>query len=126
MPVFDTIGGIRNGKKHETTANTRKSANDIAETNRKMSAHECNRDTESKKRILTQEEVDKHVKIYIGPLIRQLEDLTRFIQEVSTAYRANLFPRVGTSYSSSSFGLSPDRQNVDLSLEDCVNLLELS
>ena len=52
-------------------------------------------------RILTQGEVDEQISSYIASLTRQLEDLTRLIQGMSTARGPNFSPRAGNSASSS-------------------------
>ena len=88
--------------------------NDSSETNLFMGTHEMYQSVnktincESEARILTQEEVDEHIKIFIAPVTRQLEDLTRLIQVSSTAHRPNLFRRTGIRVSFSAAGPSPD------------------
>ena len=73
-----------------------------------MNTHENHTDNKSQTRFLTQEEVDKQIRYYIAPLTRQLQDLARLIQRMSTAHRPNLSPRAGTALSSSAAGPSPD------------------
>ena len=58
-----------------------------------MSNYADNLKIESKKRILTQEEVHEQIRSYIAPLTKQLEDLTRLIPRMSAAQRPNLYPR---------------------------------
>ena len=56
MRVFDWLREVRNGKEYENAASTDMSESIIIGNNPIMSAHENNTDSESKTRILTQEE----------------------------------------------------------------------
>ena len=111
-PVFDTIRELKNGKKYETTANISISENNCAEIIPTVSAYESNTDTECETRIVTQEEVDEQIRNYNVSLTRQLDDLTRLIQGMSTAHRANLPPMASTSASSSAAGSSPNKPGI--------------
>ena len=42
---------------------------------------------------LTQEGVDEQIRGFIAPLTRQLEELTRLLQEMSTSRHPNSYPR---------------------------------
>ena len=84
--------------------------NDGSETNTLVNAHGSKADSESGARILTQEEVDEQIKNKINPLTRQLEDLTRLIEGMSTAHRQNFSSRASTSANSSV--ASPSRNMV--------------
>ena len=53
-------------------------------------------DIESGTLILTQEEGDLQIGKYIALLTRQLEDVTRLSQGMSTAHLPNFSPREGT------------------------------
>ena len=55
-----------------------------------QNARSSNNDSESESHILTQEAVDEQIKNYIGPLTKQLEDLTGLIQGMSRAHQVNL------------------------------------
>ena len=67
-----------------------------------------NTDFEPEARILTQEELDEQIETYIAPLIKQLNDLTRLIQGMSSVHPQNLILRASTRTNSSAAGLSPD------------------
>ena len=43
--------------------------------------------------MLTQEAIDEQMRGFIAPLTRQLEDLTRPVQEMSTKRHPNSYPR---------------------------------
>ena len=44
---------------------------------------------------LTQEAVNEQVRGFIGPLTRQLEELIRLVQGMTTSSRPNSYPRTG-------------------------------
>ena len=56
-----------------------------------QNAHRGNTESESEARILTKED-DEPIWTYITPLIKQLEDVTRLIQGVSSVHRKT-FPQ---------------------------------
>ena len=56
-------------------------------------AQGSNTDSESEARILTQEKVDEQFKIYITHLTKQLGDLTRLTQGMSSVHRLNFLPK---------------------------------
>ena len=92
---------LRNGKKYHTLASNRRTETDSSGTNIPLNAHESNRDSESEVRMLTQEEADEQIKTYVASLAKQLEDLTRLMQEMSSVHRQNLSSRASTSANSS-------------------------
>ena len=73
-----------------------------------MSAHEDKVNNDSEATILTQEEVDEHIINCFTPLNKQLGDLTRLIQEMSTAHGPSHSPRAGRNASYSAAGPSCD------------------
>ena len=52
--------------------------------------------------------MDEQIRTYIAPLTKQLETLTRLVQEFSGVHQKNLFPWAGTSANSSAAFPSPD------------------
>ena len=86
--------------------------NNSSETNPVMSVLENNTDNESERCISTQEEVDKQIRSCNVPSHRQIENLSRLIQEMSTAHRPNFSPTPGTSFSSSTAGLKTEAVGV--------------
>ena len=108
MPVFDTIWALRNGKKYETAANTRKSENGFSESSPIVSAPENNTDTESQTRISMQEKIHEQIRHYISPLTRLSGDMTRLIQGLSTARQSSDSQKARTSTSSNAGCPSPD------------------
>ena len=90
-------------------ANTSITETDSIDINKPLNAHVSNTGSESEARILTQEEVGEHIRTYVAHLTKQLEKLTRLIQELlSVVHRQNLCPRVSTSANSSASDPSPD------------------
>ena len=63
--------------------------------------------------MLTQKEADEEIKTYVLPLAKQLEDLTRLIQDTWSVHLQNFSPRASTSAISSAFILLPDMANRD-------------
>ena len=86
MPVFDTIRKLWNGRKFETSTNSKMSEINKSEMNPIMSAHVNDTNNETEKRILTQEEVNEQMGNYNAALTRQLRDWNRLIQRMSTSY----------------------------------------
>ena len=108
MPVFNRRREERSGKRHYTLANSKNTETNSSKSSTLLNAHSGNTDSESEERILTQEEVDEQNETYVAPVIKQLEDLTRLIREMSSFHQQNL-SRVGTSANSSRVGPQPDR-----------------
>ena len=50
-----------------------------------VNASERNVEIETEVRVLTQEKVIEQIRNHIAPMNKQLEDLTRLIQEITTA-----------------------------------------
>ena len=108
MPAFDIVQELGNGKKYETATSINLIESNFYERSPILSAHKDNVSIVSEARILTQEEIDDQIKIYITSLTKQLENLTRLIQGMSTAHRPNLSSRAGASASFSAANHSPD------------------
>ena len=73
-----------------------------------MNAQESYTDIKCERRIFTQEDVNEEIKTYIALLTRQLLNLTRLIEGLSTARRPYLSLLASTSASSTAAGPSPD------------------
>ena len=71
-------------------------------------APERNVDDEPQVHALTQEEVIEKIGSRNAPLTKQLEDLIRLFQSLSTAQHAASYPRAGTSASFTAAGYPPD------------------
>ena len=84
------------------------------------------RDIEYETRILTQEEVNEQIKNYSAIVTRQLEDLTRMIQGMSTSHWPNFSPRAGISASSSAAGPSPDSEKYRVLIDLEGGLIQLN
>ena len=81
-----------------------------------MNAHESNTDNDSETCTLTQEVVHELIGNYIAHFTRQLKDLTRLIEEISTAHPPNLCPRTRSGTTSSAGGPVPDTHCCNVSL----------
>ena len=82
-----------------------------SETHTIMNAHENGVNNKPEALILTQKEVDEQIRNCIAPLTKQLEDLTRPIQGMSTAHRPSLSPRAGTTALFSATGTLHDTRS---------------
>ena len=106
MPVFNKHKELRNVKKYGTLTTNRVTETNSSESNDFLNALRGNADSESEARILTQEKVDEQIRTYCALLIRQLEDLNRLIQRMSSVHQQNLSSKAGTSDSSTAAGPS--------------------
>ena len=109
MPVFNTHRELRISNRYDTLKNGRMTENSMSEKCDSLNAHRDNVDSQSKARILTKEEVHEYIETYITSLTKQLEDLTRLIQGMSSVDQAKLSPRASTSANSSAAGTSSDK-----------------
>ena len=80
------------------------SENNSTESSPVRNAPECNVEDEPEVYILTQEDVNEQIGSHIAPLTKQLEDMTRLIQGMTTAQNPTSHPRAGTSASFSATG----------------------
>ena len=106
MQSFDSIRQLKNGNMYDTTVST--IMTNSPESSPVTNASECKVEDEPEARILTQVEVIEQIRFHIAPLTKQLEDLTRLIQGMSTAQQLNSYPRAGTSGNFSAAGYLPD------------------
>ena len=85
---------LRRGKRYlpsnESKMNNHGSTEEIA--NRNSSENIVGENP--KMQTLTQEAVDEQIKGFIAPPTRQLEELTRLVQEMSTSRHPNSYPRI--------------------------------
>ena len=85
---------LRNGKRYQTS------------TERTLSNHGCTEELAANRSLsenvegevpefqtLTQEAVNEQIRGFIAPLIRQLEELTRLVQGMTTSRHSNSYPR---------------------------------
>ena len=93
MPFFETTRKLRNGWKYEIGAISFMSENNSSETNPIKSAKKINTDNESRACILIQKEVKEPVKNSVAPLTKQLEDLTRMIDDSEIVHCSLALPK---------------------------------
>ena len=93
MQAFDLIREPKNVKRYNTARNTIMSGNSISEDNPAINSHETNEIEGPEICVSTQEEVNEQIKSSITYLTRQLEDLTRIIQGMTTASHPKYYQR---------------------------------
>ena len=84
------------------------SENSSSGNNSAMNTLEDDLISKSETRVITQQDVNEHIRIYIAHLIRQLENLTRLIQGTSAAQQAKFTQMQGTSANFIAVGCSLD------------------
>ena len=102
-------GELRNGKPYLTSDESEMSHHGSTEeiANRNSSENVVGENPEMQ--TLTQEAVDEQITAFIAPLNRQLEELTRLVQEMSTSRHQNSYPR--TDFSTTSGTAMPQSDN---------------
>ena len=89
MQSFDSIQQLKNGKKYDTANGKKISENSYVESSPITNLRERNVEDEPEVHVLTQEELNAQIRNHIGPLSSQLEELTRLIQDKTTAQHPN-------------------------------------
>ena len=84
---------LRNGKRYNTRIGRAMSENGSIEENVTGNSSENFEREVSEIHTLTQEAVNKQIKECVAPLTRQLEDLTRLVQELATTRHPSHYPR---------------------------------
>ena len=80
---------LRNGKRHLTSDESEVSHHGSTEEIAKRNSSENSVGENSEIHSLTQEAVDQQIRGFIAHLTRQLEELTRLVQEISTSRHPN-------------------------------------
>ena len=107
MPAFDTLQEWSDVKKYESTANISSSGNFSSEANPNLCSHKNNTDNESETRIAIREGFDEQIRNYI-PLDYSAGRIYSANSRNIACSSTKLFPKGGTSASSSVAGPSPD------------------
>ena len=96
MPAFDMARELRNCRKSETFIGINMNESNSSDTSLILSADQNNVNNDSESRVHRQEEFYRKVWNYTARLTKQLVDLSRLIQRLSTSHRPNFSPRTGT------------------------------
>ena len=84
------------------------SKNSSSEGSLAVNSHDSSENEGAEIRASTQKKVNEQIKSFFAPLTRQLEDLTRLIQGITTGWHPNYHPRADTNVSYSAPGYQPD------------------
>ena len=84
---------LRNGKRHQTSDERIMSHHGSTEESATRSSSENVEGEIPEFQTLTQEAVNEQIRGFIAPLTRQLEELTRLVQAMTTSRHPNSYPR---------------------------------
>ena len=84
---------VRNEKRYQTSVERKMSHHGSTEELVNTSSSEIVAGKSQEIQTLTQEAVNEHIRRFIAPLTRQLEELTRPVQGMSTSRHPNSYPR---------------------------------
>ena len=84
---------LRNGKRYQTLIEHTMSNHDSTEEMANRSSPENVKGEVPESQTLTQETVNEQIRRFIAPLTRQLEELTRLVQGMTTSGHPNFYPR---------------------------------
>ena len=93
--MFNSIdyGELRNGKRYQTSTERIVSNHGTTEEISNRSSLENVKGEIPEIQTLTQEAVNEQIRGFIDPLTRQLEELTRMVQEMTTSRHPNSYTR---------------------------------
>ena len=114
MQSFDSVWQLRNGKKYDTANTLKMNDSKNTESSPIVNAPGRNARDELEVHALTQEEVNEQVRNHIGPLTKQLQDLTRLIQGMTTAQLPTSYLRPSTTLGLVQPGISPTHRKLQI------------
>ena len=84
---------LRNGKRYQTSDEREMSHHGSTEEITNRTSSENVEEENPEIQTLTQEAVNEQITVFFAPLTRQLEELTRLVQGMSTSRHPNSYPR---------------------------------